>query len=199
MRILYVYVWIFFGTVKHFQFFCLFLQDSYSKNKSESTLRQVWKTSGTTQGQLWDDSDAPLRWFFKFLYENISLCIYKRRKSTSCHNMGGGGSTKVMKVKRVAKSEPFLTFMTLGSTMYVSSMFFVILCMPCSSRYFFKEIYSRSKKTAKKNSCIFFHFIAYVCCFFLSHNRKTFGKLWWFTQQLLSIVLQKVRETVSVV
>ena len=46
--------------------------------------------------------------------------------------------------------------------MYVSSMFFVILCMPCSSRYFFKEIYSRSKKTAKKILVFFFHFIAYV-------------------------------------
>jgi len=78
--------------------------------------------------------------------------------------------------------------------MYVSSMFFVILCMPCSSRYFFKEIYSRSKKTAKKILVFFFHFIAYVC-FFLSHNRKTFGKLWWFTQQLLSIVLQKERDS----
>jgi len=68
--------------------------------------------------------------------------------------------------------------MTLGSTMYVSSMFFCNIVYAMLFKIFFKEIYSRSKKTAKKILVFFFHFISLLMCFFLSHNRKTFGKLW---------------------
>lgn len=80
--------------------------------------------------------------------------------------------------------------------MYVSSMFFVILCMPCSSRYFFKEIYSRSKKTAKKNSCIFFISLLYVVFFLAIIERRLVnsGDLHSSCYQLFC----KRRETVSV-
>ena len=63
--------------------------------------------------------------------------------------------------------------------MYVSSMFlfFCNIVYAMLFKIFFKEIYSRSKKTAKK-ILVFFHFISLLMCFFLSHNRKTFGKLW---------------------
>ena len=87
--------------------------------------------------------------------------------------------------------------MTLGSTMYVSSMFFVILCMPCSSRYFFKEIYSRSKKTAKKILVFFFSFHC-LCVFFLAIIERRLvnsGDLHSSCYQLFC----KSRETVSVV
>ena len=86
--------------------------------------------------------------------------------------------------------------MTLGSTMYVSSMFFVILCMPCSSRYFFKEIYSRSKKTAKKILVFFsFHCLCVIFLAIIERRLVNSGDLHSSCYQLFC----KSRETVNVV
>jgi len=92
---------------KTFSLFCLFLQESYSKNNSELTLRRFRKNSETTQRHLIDGYEAIQEMIFQNLDKKIFHCAYIRGEKAHLVIIWEVGSTKVKEVKRVAKSERF--------------------------------------------------------------------------------------------
>lgn len=110
--------------------------------------RQKLNTIINELKQVWIRTSHFFRWKirvnlgFSNIGENIPLCIYKERKSTSCHNMGGG-----------------------STSMYHLCLFFCNV-YAMLFRYFLRR-YCRSRRQLRNIlvKLIFLIFIAYFFCF----------------------------------